>query len=52
MTFDELQKNWQSQQEHFVLRIDPDVLLKQVQRNKSNFESAIFTFGTKDFETL
>ena len=34
MNFDELQKQWQSQQGGFKLRIDADVLLKEVQRNK------------------
>ena len=42
MNFDELQKKWQSQQGGFKLRIDADVLLKEVQRNKESFESSIF----------
>lgn len=42
MNFDELQKKWQSQQGGFKLRIGADVLLKEVQRNKENFESSIF----------
>lgn len=42
MTFDELQNKWQSQRENFKLSIDSDVLLKQVKRNKRNFESTIF----------
>lgn len=42
MTFDELQKNWQSQQADLKLTIDPDLLLREVKRNKRNFESTIF----------
>lgn len=42
MTFDELQKAWQSQQTDPKLAIDPDLLLKEVKRNKEYFESAIF----------
>lgn len=42
MTFDELQKNWQSQQSSFELKIDSDLLLKEIQRNKKHFESIIF----------
>ncbi len=41
MTFDELQKTWQSQS-NFKLKIDSDMLLREVKRNKRNFESAIF----------
>ncbi len=42
MTFDELQKTWQSQESDFRLTIDSNMLLKEVQRNKRYFESAIF----------
>jgi hypothetical protein len=42
MTFDELQKTWQSQESSFKLSIDSDMLLREVQRNKKHFESAIF----------
>ncbi len=42
MTFDELQKTWQSQESSFKLRIDSDVLFKEVRRNKKHFESAVF----------
>ncbi len=42
MTFDELQKTWQSQQAGPKLTIDSDMLLKEVKRNKEQFESAIF----------
>ena len=42
MTFDELQKTWQSEQPCPKLTIDSDILLKQVRRNKKSFESAIF----------
>ena len=41
MTFDELRKAWQSQS-NFKLKIDSDMLLREVKRNKRNFESAIF----------
>ena len=41
MTFDELQKTWQSQQVVPKLVIDPDLLLKEIKRNKKCFESAI-----------
>lgn len=42
MTFDELQKIWHSQQADPKLTIDPDLLLKEIKRNKEYFESAIF----------
>lgn len=42
MTFDELQKNWQDQPSGFRLSIDSGLLLKEVQRNKKSFASAIF----------
>jgi len=42
MTFDELQKTWQSQQASPKLAIDPGLLLKEVKRNKERFESTIF----------
>ena len=42
MTFDELQKTWQSQQENYKLKIDSNLVLKEVKRNKKHFESAIF----------
>ena len=42
MTFDELQKTWQSQQANPRLTIDPDMLLKEVERNKKSFEAAVF----------
>ena len=42
MTFDELQKTWQSQRASFKLTIDSDLLLREVKRNKRFFESAIF----------
>ena len=41
MTFDELQNTWQSQS-NLKLKIDSDTLLREVKRNKRNFESAIF----------
>lgn len=42
MTFDELQKTWQSQQAGPKLAIDPDLLLKEIKRNKKHFETGIF----------
>ena len=42
MTFDELQKTWQSQQENYKLKIEPAILLREVQRNQKSFESTIF----------
>jgi len=42
MTFDELQKTWQSQESSFKLTIDSDMLLREVRRNKKCFESAVF----------
>ena len=42
MTFDDLQKSWQSQQCSYKLTIDSDMLLKEVKRNKKSFTSAIF----------
>lgn len=42
MTFDELQKTWQSQESSFSLSIDSDMLLREIKRNKKHFESAIF----------
>ena len=41
MTFDELQKTWQSQQADPKLAIDPELLLKEIKRNKKSFESTI-----------
>jgi len=41
MTFNELQKNWQSQPGSFTLTIDSNILLKQVERNKRSFELSI-----------
>lgn len=42
MTFDELQKRWQSQESGFRLSIDSDMLLREVKRNKRYFESIVF----------
>ena len=42
MTFDELRKNWQSQQTDQKFAIAPNRLLSEVKRNKKSFESAIF----------
>jgi len=41
MTFDELQKAWQSQQENYKSKIDSNLILKEVKRNQRHFESAI-----------
>jgi len=42
MTFNDLQKNWQEQQNGFRLNIDSALLLKEVQRNKKSFDASIF----------
>ena len=42
MTFDELQNSWKSQENDFKLKIEPEILLKEVKRNNKNFESTIF----------
>ncbi len=42
MTFNELQKNWQTQPDSFTLTIDSDILFKEVERNRKNFVSSIF----------
>ncbi len=42
MTFDELEKSWQSQQENYKLKIDSNLVLKEIKRNQGSFESAIF----------
>ena len=42
MTFDELQNNWKCQQNEFELKIQPDILLREVQRNQKNFETTYF----------
>ncbi len=51
MTFDELQKNWQSQQADPKLAINPDLLLKEIKRNKENFEAAIFWRDVREIGT-
>ncbi len=51
MTFDELQKTWQSQQADPKLAIDSDLLLKEVKRNKKYFESAIFWRDVREVGT-
>ena len=42
MTFDELRKTWQEQNKSSEIKVDSDMLLKEVQRNKDHFESMIF----------
>jgi hypothetical protein len=42
MTFNELQKTWQKNTSCSKLTIDPDLLLREVKRNKKHFESTIF----------
>ena len=42
MTFDELQKTWQSHQENYKLKIDSNLVLKEAKRNQRHFESIIF----------
>jgi hypothetical protein len=41
MTFDELQKTWQAQQTGLKLSIDSDLLLREIKRNKRNFDSTV-----------
>ena len=41
MTFDELQETWQSQQRGFKIKIDSNLLLKEIQRNKKHFEYTV-----------
>jgi hypothetical protein len=42
MTFNELQKTWQKDTSISKLTIDPDLLFREVKRNKKHFESTIF----------
>lgn len=42
MTLEDLQKSWNSQEAQPRLTIEPDILLKEVQRNKRSFESTVF----------
>lgn len=42
MTFEQLQKTWQSQPSGFNLSIDSDLLLREVKRNKEHFERVVF----------
>jgi hypothetical protein len=42
MTLDELQNSWKYQKNDFKLKIEPDVLLREVQRNQRHFENTIF----------
>jgi hypothetical protein len=42
MNFDELQKIWQQVQDGSKLVIEPDILTREVKRNKKAFESLIF----------
>jgi len=48
MTFEELQKTWQSQQNSFKLTIDSDLLLKEVKRNHRHFELDILKRDIKE----
>ena len=48
MTFDELQKSWQAQQSGFKLKVEPDIFLKEVRRNKQYFEYLIFWRDTRE----
>jgi len=41
MNFDDLQKNWQSQQGNFKSGIDSNLLLKEVQKNEKHLESVV-----------
>lgn len=42
MTFNELQKTWRKDASSSKVTIDPDLLLREVKRNKEHFESTIF----------
>ncbi len=42
MTFDELQRTWQTKETGFKLTIGSDMLLREVKRNKRSFEVTIF----------
>ena len=42
MTFDELQRTWQSQESGFRLSIDSEMLLREVRGNKKHFRVAVF----------
>lgn len=42
MTFDELQDSWKCQKNEFRLKIEPEILLREVKRNHRNFKSTIF----------
>jgi len=42
MDFDELQRTWQSQGSGPQLAIDPEMLLKEIRRNKRDFEATVF----------
>ena len=48
MNLEELQKSWQSQEGQPRLTIEPDMLLKEIQRNKRNFESTVFWRDVKE----
>ena len=48
MTFEELQKTWQSQRNSFKLTIDSDLLLKEVKRNHRAFELDVRKHDTED----
>ena len=42
MTFDELQRTWQSQESGFRLSIDSEMLHREIKRNKAHFERIVF----------
>jgi len=51
MTFDELQKNWRSQEPGPKLAIEPDMLLREIKRNSKSFESSVFWRDVREVGT-
>ena len=48
MNFDDLQREWQSQDHKTMVTINADVLLKEVRRNQRNFQATIFWRDTRE----
>jgi hypothetical protein len=48
MSLEDLQKSWNSQEAQPILTIEPDILLKEVQRNKRSFEATVFWRDVKE----
>ena len=51
MNFEQLQNQWQQQEEKGMIVINTDVLLKEVQRNKKQFDSMIFWRDVREVGT-